>query len=65
MKRGSLIKLIHVNDLMDKRDSGWKIAVYLGKEHLPFHRETIKVIDSDGRINNYPIDAFYFSEFQQ
>ena len=62
MKPGDLLKFIHVVDLMDPiyRESGWKFGIYLEHKNIKFRGETIKVIESDGKINHYPQDAYHF-----
>ena len=64
MKPGDLLKFIHVIDLMDHRETGWKFGIYLKRENIKFSGETIKIIDSDGKINHYPLDSFHFQEVE-
>ena len=61
MKPGSLLKIIHRIDLMDPiyRETGWKFGIYLERENFEIGGETIKVIESDGKVNRYPTESFY------
>ena len=62
MKPGSLLKFIHRINLGDPvyREMSWKLGIYLQHENFEIRGETIKVIDSDGKINHYPLDSFHF-----
>ena len=68
MKPGSLLKIIHRIDLVDPiyRETGWKFVIYL--EHKNFEiggeKETIKVIESDGKVNRYPVESYYIEEIR-
>jgi hypothetical protein len=70
MKRGDLVKIIHFIDLLDQEDGFpplYRIAVYLEEDDYDFYGDSerircAKVIDSDGRINHYPVDSFRFFE---
>jgi len=62
MKRGDLLKIIHRIDLVDPiyRETRWKFGIYLEHKNFEIGGETIKVIDSDGKINHYPQDSYHF-----
>lgn len=68
MKPGSLLKIIHQINLGDPvhRETGWKLGIYLEHENSEIggEKETIKVIDLDGKINRYPTESFYFQEVE-
>jgi hypothetical protein len=68
MKPGSLLKIIHRIDLVDPiyREAGWKFVIYLEHENSEIggEHETIKVIESDGKVNHYPIESFYVEEIR-
>jgi hypothetical protein len=68
MKPGSLLKIIHRIDLVDPiyRETGWKFVIYLEHENSEIggEYETIKVIESDGKVNHYPTESFYIEEIR-
>jgi hypothetical protein len=66
MKPGSLLKIIHRINLGDPvyRETGWKLGIYLGSENFEIGCGTIKIIDSNGKINRYSTESFHFQEIE-
>jgi hypothetical protein len=60
MKPGSLLKIIHRFHL----ETGWKLGIYLERENFEIGCGTIKIIDSNGKINRYSTESFYFQEIE-
>ena len=64
MRPGDLLRVIHMIHLEEPRVDSWRTVIYLCHEDIDYGgtlpMTTIRVLDSDGCIENYPIESFYF-----